>query len=155
MNLPIRAITLWQPWATLIALGYKRVETRSWGTSYRGTLAIHAAARPMNKAGYALLSDLEETYDDVTLGGIFETGAIVAISQVIDCRLMTLEVISAQTPLEIECGLWEPGRFAWKLAGIKKLVSPIKCKGKQGLWVPDEQIRSQLTPQTEKLGAIA
>lgn len=40
----MKALTLWQPWASLIALGEKRYETRSWATSYRGLLAIHASA---------------------------------------------------------------------------------------------------------------
>lgn len=39
----MRCISLWQPWATLIAIGAKKIETRSWSTSYRGPLAIHAA----------------------------------------------------------------------------------------------------------------
>lgn len=38
----MRCITLWQPWASLVAIGAKTIETRSWGTSYRGPLAIHA-----------------------------------------------------------------------------------------------------------------
>lgn len=41
----MKAITLWQPWASFIAIGAKRIETRSWSTSYRGPLAIHASAR--------------------------------------------------------------------------------------------------------------
>lgn len=40
----LRAITLHQPWATLVALGVKSIETRSWSTRYRGPLAIHAGA---------------------------------------------------------------------------------------------------------------
>ncbi len=39
----MKAITLTQPWATLVAIGAKRIETRSWQSSYRGPLAIHAA----------------------------------------------------------------------------------------------------------------
>src|SRR5258708_5270609 len=41
----VKALTLWQPWASLIAVGAKTIETRSWSTSYRGPLAIHAAKR--------------------------------------------------------------------------------------------------------------
>lgn len=41
---PIPALSLWQPWASLIALGYKTIETRPWRTNYRGPLAIHATA---------------------------------------------------------------------------------------------------------------
>lgn len=44
----MKALTLWQPWATLVALGVKTIETRSWSTSYRGPLAIHAATRPIS-----------------------------------------------------------------------------------------------------------
>lgn len=46
----MKAITLWQPWASLVAVGLKRAETRGWSTRYRGPLAIHAAAR-VPKAG--------------------------------------------------------------------------------------------------------
>ena len=41
----MKAISLWQPWATLIAVGAKRLETRSWESRYQGELAIHAAKR--------------------------------------------------------------------------------------------------------------
>ena len=41
----MKAITLWQPWASLIAVGAKRIETRSWSTNYRGPLAVHASLR--------------------------------------------------------------------------------------------------------------
>jgi hypothetical protein len=41
----IPAITLWQPWASLVACGAKLYETRSWATQYKGRIAIHAAAR--------------------------------------------------------------------------------------------------------------
>ncbi len=43
-RLPVmRGLTLTQPWASLVALGAKTLETRSWKTNYRGLLAIHAA----------------------------------------------------------------------------------------------------------------
>ena len=41
----MRAISLWQPWASVVALGSKRIETRHWSTGHRGPLAIHAAKR--------------------------------------------------------------------------------------------------------------
>lgn len=40
----MRALTIRQPWASLVALGVKTIETRSWSTRYRGPLAIHAGA---------------------------------------------------------------------------------------------------------------
>lgn len=42
---PVTALSLWQPWASLVALGAKTIETRSWSTKYRGPLLIHAARR--------------------------------------------------------------------------------------------------------------
>ena len=41
----MKALTLWQPWASLVALGLKTIETRGWRTNYRGPLLIHAAKR--------------------------------------------------------------------------------------------------------------
>jgi hypothetical protein len=41
----MKAITLYQPWAMLVALGKKQIETRSWKTDYRGPLAIHVAKK--------------------------------------------------------------------------------------------------------------
>jgi hypothetical protein len=41
----IIAISLWQPWATLVAIGAKRIETRGWSPWYRGALVIHASKR--------------------------------------------------------------------------------------------------------------
>lgn len=38
----MKAITIWQPWASLWVCGAKQFETRSWATSYRGPIAIHA-----------------------------------------------------------------------------------------------------------------
>src|ERR1700694_3122793 len=43
----MKALSLWQPWASLIAMGLKEFETRHWATSYRGPLVIHAAKRPL------------------------------------------------------------------------------------------------------------
>lgn len=47
----MKAITLWQPWAQLIAIGEKRYETRSWETKYRGMIAIHAAKKKPPQQG--------------------------------------------------------------------------------------------------------
>lgn len=41
----MKVITLWEPWASLIAVGAKMIETRSWNTNYRGRIAIHAAKK--------------------------------------------------------------------------------------------------------------
>jgi hypothetical protein len=54
----VKAITLTQPWASLVALGAKKIETRSWATSYRGPLMIHAAKGLGPVGGRRGLADL-------------------------------------------------------------------------------------------------
>lgn len=56
----MKVLTLSQPWATLVAIGAKKIETRSWNTRYRGPLLIHAAAG-LGPGGKAGLVDLCET----------------------------------------------------------------------------------------------
>ena len=38
----MKALTIKEPWASLIINGYKTYEFRSWNTSYRGKILIHA-----------------------------------------------------------------------------------------------------------------
>jgi hypothetical protein len=60
----VKALTLHQPWASLVAAGVKMIETRSWSTRYRGPLAIHAGAkRP--RAEWFDIGDAPFPVDDV------------------------------------------------------------------------------------------
>jgi hypothetical protein len=126
----IKAITLHQPWAQLVGI-HKHYETRSWSTDYRGKLAIHAAQKPKrwndHKKIISEFSDLLATRD-------CEYSAIVAIANLTDCIKMTEEFISQQSETEIRCGLWEIGRYAWKLENVKILSEPIPAKGFHKLW---------------------
>jgi len=124
----MQAITLHQPWASLIAIGAKSYETRSWSTNYRGPIAIHAGkvqdssnSRLLKLAGVSNISELP-------------AGAVVAIAELIDCVQMTSEFIASQSETEQACGDWTPGRYAWKLENVRA-IEPIAIAGKQGLWV--------------------
>lgn len=142
---PIRAISLWQPWATLIALGHKRYETRSWGTAYRGPLAIHAAKRPMGPDGRGLLVELDEIHGISIDPRALPFGAIVAVGRLADCRQMSIDMCrsiwSAAGP-EFAVGGWAPGRWAWRLEDIRALPEPSPFRGAQGLfpWIPPETL---------------
>ena len=59
----MRALSLTEPWATLVAIEAKRIETRSWQTGYRGELLIHAAK---NYPGWARA--LEQSFGDYSIG---------------------------------------------------------------------------------------
>lgn len=156
----MKGLTLTQPWATLVAIGAKRIETRSWQTSYRGPLAIHAGAGLGPVGGERGLMELcrAEPFRSTLLGaGILGTpelprGAIVAVVNLDSIwRLMAggIEGFSPQPPAnELAFGNYAPGRFGWLLGAIKPLPEPVPCRGAQGLWnVPAEvqaQIRAQL-----------
>lgn len=90
-NEPMKALTLWQPWASLVALGVKTIETRSWSTRYRGPLAIHAATRRVHTGKFLLLARTaynagkitkDQEYPFRSLGVPF--GAVVATADLID-----------------------------------------------------------------------
>lgn len=148
-----KVLTLTQPWATLIAVGAKRIETRSWHTSYRGAMLIHAAAGLGPVGGVRGLYDLCETEPfhsalrGENLPHVLPKGAIVAACELVDCvpteyiRLVKI-IRPVQKPgyqwlwteNEKAFGDYSPGRFAWLLADIRALPEPIPAKGKLGLW---------------------
>ena len=56
-----KALTIAQPWATLVAIGAKQIETRSWQTNYRGDIAIHAGKGLVASGGRSGLIELCNT----------------------------------------------------------------------------------------------
>lgn len=130
----MRAISLWQPWATAIAIGIKRVETRHWHTSYTGPLAIHAAKRwgPQEREFASIEHALGRLPKRIPLG------AIVATATLVECR-RTEDVVQSLGAIERMYGNYSPGRFAWVLADVVALQTPIAFRGAQGFFnVPDD-----------------
>ena len=138
----MKALTLTQPWATLVALKAKRTETRSWHTSYRGPLAIHAAKRMPKPAN---LLCWQEPFRTVLEAGGYKPGdgpptnpfglplgAVVAIAVLIDIQPINLE--NHPTEPEYSFGNYTPGRFAWILQDVYPLPEPIPANGTLGLW---------------------
>lgn len=136
----MRALSLWQPWATAIAWGAKRIETRSWATNYTGPIAIHAA-RTWNEEcaqAYGRLAEREDFFRLLPRGVDGEIlplpfGAIVATADLECCRRVE-EIRDGLGPLELGLGNYSDGRFGWILAGVKALDVPIPASGRQGLW---------------------
>ena len=125
----IKAITLHQPWASAIAEGLKQVETRGWGTDYRGPLAIHAGKRHTDwfNAPKAALEHWDEA-------GTLPLGAIVAVCELVDCQRMTPMWIQIIPPKEREWGWYEVGRVGWILRRVLALEKPIPVRGERSLW---------------------
>jgi hypothetical protein len=141
----VKGFSLIEPWASLVAWGFKRVETRSWGTPFRGSIAIHASKSKevvkdlmqvetlFREAGIEMPVWWPKRPEDNPLG------KVVAICCLKDCRIMTPELIADQTPQERAFGAWEPGRFAWFLDGVRRITDAIPCRGALGLWeLPDD-----------------
>ena len=84
----MKAITIWQPWASLLACGGKRFETRSWATSYRGPIAIHAAKKDVFDA-LALIPVPVALEMKKLIGAEWKdlpTGAVIATATLIGCH---------------------------------------------------------------------
>lgn len=133
----MKAISLTQPWATLVAIGAKKYETRSWSTNYRGPLAIHAAKGYPRSAQY--LAQETQPFRDVLNRPNEELprGAIIAIVELTGC--IHTEDFWNLTEQERAFGDYGPRRYAWQLTNVRELQYPVPCKGALGLWtVPDE-----------------
>ena len=128
----MKAITLWQPWATLVAVGAKPFETRSWSTHYRGLLAIHAAKTGKDIAQYRGRPKIEQA---LARGGYcFETlplGVVVCTARLED--VLPAEMVARQG-LADDFGDYSPGRFAWHLVDVRPLAEPQPATGRQGFW---------------------
>lgn len=85
----MKAITIWQPWASLLACGAKQYETRSWATSYRGPIAIHAAKK--NVIDTMLIPELVKDEMKKCIGAMagtkwenLPTGAVIATAELVN-----------------------------------------------------------------------
>lgn len=132
----MKALTICQPYAELIACGEKRVENRTWRTSYRGKLAIHAgkSRQWLNLRKDDHGNEIDREY------GIFvctmDFGAVVAVADLIEC-------LPADCILD---GMYDErfpwlrshehvnGPWCWVLNNVKRLEPGIRCNGAQGLW---------------------
>lgn len=133
----MKGLTLTQPWATLVALGAKRFETRSWSTGYRGPLAIHAAKGlgPVGgKDGLWRITGTEPFQSALAGAGPLPLGLIVAVVDLVDV-LPTEEALARYVIAgtdEESFGDYSNGRFAWKLTNVRPVRVPYR--GALGLW---------------------
>lgn len=144
----MKTLTLTQPWASLVAIGTKRIETRSWGTGYRGPLAIHAAKNFPREAANLCAGDpfraaLQSAFGPDFYPTDLPAGAIIAITHLVDCVLMTPDWIAAVSDPERSFGDYQPGRFGWLLGQVERLAEPIPTRGSLGLWWWDKSMEEK------------
>ena len=61
----MKVLSIKEPWATLIASKQKYIETRSWKTSYRGELYIHASKKHINTKDTKILKIITNTRNEL------------------------------------------------------------------------------------------
>jgi hypothetical protein len=135
----MKALTISQPFASLIADGEKWIENRSWYTSYRGPLAIHAGKGTQ----YLTKKELAE----------HQTGCIVAVARLAACFMRSeirkmdslSEFRKKRIPgtnrfwSEAENHKHAEGPWCWILEDVEA-IEPIQVKGAQNLWVVPSEI---------------
>lgn len=127
----MKALTLHQPWASLIGIGAKEYETRSWATSYRGPLAIHAG----KTVGVVPDGWIRQWVQPLGIRDVSKVplGAMLCVCE-LTAIYRTEELLPHLSEQEKVFGNFRPGRFAWRMKVVEVLDPPIPCAGKQGLW---------------------
>lgn len=114
----MKALTICQPYAELIARGEKPIENRTWPTTHRGPLAIHAGRS----------RDWLDEGDEQRYPGMVY-GAVVAVAWLGDC-VRVEELVPPLADTEHANGPW-----CWILRDVHRLERPIYVRGAQGLWL--------------------
>lgn len=130
----MKTITLTQPWASLMALGEKHNETRSWGTRYRGPLLIHAAKGfPGECKDLFYLEPFRAVFARHGIKSLVDLplGQILARVELVDVIQISRSFTGSSQ--ELAFGDYTPGRYAWVTRNIEK-VGPFPAKGSLGLW---------------------
>lgn len=147
----MKALTLKQPWATLVAIGAKRIETRSWSTNYRGPIAITASKHWSRKEQIiSLSSPFIERLSEANYLPDIPLGSIVATCNIVDCLPMEAHIClpgifdeypDLNTSTEIAFGDFNifdlrngRRRWAFVLEDVKHLDNPIEVRGALNLW---------------------
>lgn len=150
----MKALSLWQPWAQLMAIQRKKIETRSWPPWPRvigQRFALHATAKQSFPSHHA---PHDQQLLELALGNFWwrriPYGAIVATATLIEARQVNIDqtnlpqqaIILPNTrqieTIERRFGDYSPGRWLWIFDDITAEDPPIPAKGKQGIrdWEP-------------------
>jgi hypothetical protein len=121
----MKALTVKQPWASLIVSGVKDLENRDWPTHYRGLIAIHSSRRlareDLEEAGELIHSFVPGFRADLFRQCRFPTGMILGTVKLVDC------VAACESP-------WFQGTYGFVLKNAVAFPCPVVCRGELGFW---------------------
>lgn len=131
----MKAISLLQPWASLVVMGIKTIETRSWGTKYRGPILIHAS---QGKAGSIFAEERAfkkyiPHFKNLPFGAIIGQATITDVIRIENLNLPE-ELINRLTMEEKAFGDYSEGRYAWILSDHIQFKNPIPARGTLSIW---------------------
>jgi hypothetical protein len=136
----MKAISIWQPYASLIIHGHKVVETRGWAApkSIIGqTIAIASTANIKREQRDAYNDEeFQYFYKDTGLPDLenLPCGYALGTAMIVGCDLITESLVEDVSLEELSYGWWDYGRYAWHLSQARPFPEPIRCKGNQGIW---------------------
>ncbi len=144
----VKVISLLQPWASLLVMGHKTIETRSWNTKYRGELYIHASKRKIiaHEQTYDLVSALEEIPGFIDNYAHLPYGAIIGkvnLNNVFQSENFFTKDQDWSTgikisKLEMALGDYSPNRFGWDTDSPIQFSKPTPAKGQLRIWSFDK-----------------
>lgn len=150
----LRAVTVCQPWAWLIAEGHKPVENRTCAWMFKaalhGELAIHAGKAETHFTDHAMGMVRHAERDKpkhlrMVGAGDFVKGAIVAV-----VRLVSIETEAAARRRykdDPDALMYVEGPVCLILERVWKVPEPVACRGMQGLWMVPEEVAAEVVGQ--------
>lgn len=169
-------LSLWQPWASLIAVGAKDIETRDWGppaATIGHMIAIHAAKRPVSKSLDYIdpenLPRLDELFGRGAMGcparrawvEDLPLGAVVCVARLTGAYRFGEEIGNGPAiniTRRITGSPWRPsitpnpwgnyteGRWGWCFDQVRALPDPLPLRGKQGLFIISSADAARVLP---------
>jgi hypothetical protein len=144
----MRFLSVNDPWATLIAIGAKRIETRGWWTGYRGLIGIHATKGFSGEDRFTARSEpFRSTLRAAGIETIWDLprGAVIAVADLADIILIQ----GAPIGIEGLFGDYTPGRWGWRFKlPVHRLSVPVAARGRLGLW-EDADVEARVMRQME------
>lgn len=136
----MKALTIKQPWASLIAHGIKDIENRTWKTNFRGRIFIHASAKPAGSTLNLLNQEQQRKWEShlYTLDRLpgYPESAIIGEVDIVDCVINHSSIWAEKTHYPVNPAE-HPIKpiFNWVLANPVLYDKPIlNVKGKLSFW---------------------
>lgn len=148
----MKAISIKQPWASLIVENIKDIENRTWKTSFRGTVLVHASGKPSGTITNLLTQDQFDSINvnrfapewlQLLMAGRYTNSAIIGTVDIVDCVINNPSIWAEKSDKSLILddnlmpikSLDHKPIWNWVLANPVKFDQPIlNVKGKLSFW---------------------